>query len=99
MEDNLKHMDCRNYAPVDVAKGICHRTKELVLADAEHCEHFMATQKCKFCQHFVVSDQSLGICDAVHTRPMTYPDLISVTCENFIRIAAAITRPVPVGTR
>ena len=89
MEDNRKHMDCRNYAAVDVAKGICHRTKELVLADGEHCEHFMATQKCKFCQHFVATAQYLGICDAVPSKPMTYPDLIALTCENFARIAAA----------
>ena len=53
MNTVMKHMDCRNFAAVDVAKGICHRTKELVLADAEHCEHFVATQKCKFCDHFV----------------------------------------------
>lgn len=89
MENNLKHMDCRNYAPLDVAKGICHRTKEVVLADAEHCEDFKATQKCKFCKHFVGTGQHLGVCDAVPGRPMTYPELISVTCENFVRAAAA----------
>jgi len=80
----MKHMDCRNFAAVDVAKGICHRTKELVLADAEHCEHFIATQKCKFCDHFVAGDQYLGTCNAVPTRPMTYPDLITITCEMFV---------------
>jgi 4-hydroxyphenylacetate decarboxylase small subunit len=84
MNDNLKHMDCRNYAPVDVAKGICHRTKELVLADADHCESFMATHKCKFCAHFAATGQYLGTCGAVVSKPMTYPDLITVTCENFV---------------
>ncbi len=89
MQDNLKHMDCRNYAAVDVAKGICHRSKELVLADAAHCEHFAATQKCKFCDHFVASAQYLGTCGATPPRPMTYPDLITVTCPNFVTVKAA----------
>jgi 4-hydroxyphenylacetate decarboxylase small subunit len=85
---NLKHMDCRNYAAVDVAKGVCHRSKELVLADSDHCEHFVATQKCKFCEHFVAVSQYLGTCGAVVSKPMTYPDLITVTCENFARTKA-----------
>ncbi len=87
MNMNLKHFDCRNYAPVDVVKGICHRTKEMVLADGDYCESFVATQKCKFCDHFVATNHSLGTCDGVATRPMTYPELITVTCENFVRRA------------
>ncbi len=93
MQAKLKHMDCRNYAPVDVAKGICHRKKELVFADAEHCENFMATRKCKFCEHFVATNQYLGICAAVRTKPMAYPDLISVTCENFVPTAVQSPQP------
>jgi 4-hydroxyphenylacetate decarboxylase small subunit len=88
MNTVMQHMDCRNFAAVDVAKGICHRTKELVLADAEHCEHFVATQKCKFCDHFVAGDQYLGTCKAVSSKPMTYPDLITVTCKMFTGAAA-----------
>jgi 4-hydroxyphenylacetate decarboxylase small subunit len=88
MNTVMKHMDCRNFAALDVAKGICHRTKELVLADAEHCEHFVATQKCKFCDHFVAGDQYLGTCNAVSSKPMTYPDLITVTCEMFTAVAS-----------
>ena len=91
MEQNLKHMDCRNYAPVDVAHGICHRTKELLLADVDHCEHFVPTQKCRFCVHFVAGQQYLGTCRATTGKPVTYPDLITITCENFAR-AGAIDR-------
>lgn len=79
----MKHMDCRNFAAVDVAKGICHRTKELASADGDHCDHFVAIQKCKFCAHFTSSDQYLGTCNAVTGKPVTYPDLIAVTCEMF----------------
>lgn len=84
MNSNLSHMDCRNYAPLDVAKGICHRTRQLVLADADQCEYFTPTQKCKFCDHFVGTSEYRGTCGAVISKPMTYPDLITVTCENFV---------------
>ena len=87
MNEGLKHMDCRNFAPVDVAKGICHRTKELVPADGEHCEHCVRIAKCKFCSHFVATEEYLGNCTAVASKPMTYPDLVAVTCENFEAVA------------
>jgi 4-hydroxyphenylacetate decarboxylase small subunit len=87
MDDGMKHMDCRNYVAVDVAKGICHRTKELLPADADGCEHGAPVQKCKFCDYFVAGGQYLGTCAAVPARPMTYPDLVTVTCENFARRA------------
>ncbi len=83
MNGVMKHMDCRNYVALDVAKGICHRTKELVLADANHCEHCVPIQKCKFCVHFAPGNQYLGNCTAVPSQPMTYPDLITVTCDKF----------------
>lgn len=84
MPENLKHMDCRNYAPLDVVKGICHRCKELVRADDDHCEFFVAIQKCKLCNHFIAGDRYLGICVGAPSRPMTYPDLIAVTCQSFV---------------
>jgi len=84
-----KHMDCRNFAAVDVAKGICHRTKELIPADGNSCEHYVQTLKCKFCAHFTPGEQYLGTCNAVSTRPMTYPELITVTCEMFVAADAA----------
>jgi 4-hydroxyphenylacetate decarboxylase small subunit len=90
MSGFIRHMDCRNFAAVDVAKGICHRTKDLVPADAFHCEHFVPLQKCRFCIHFAAGDQYVGICTAVSTKPMTYPDLITVTCEMFV--AANVAR-------
>ncbi len=84
MTNGCRHYDCRNYAPVDVAKGICHRTKELVLADGDHCEYFIPTQKCKFCSHYIAgTEQFIGVCAVGPTRSMTYPDLITVTCEQF----------------
>ncbi len=90
MSTLLRHMDCRNFAAVDVAKGICHRTKEMVLADGDHCEHFTAVPKCKFCDHFTAGEQQLGTCNASPRKPMAYPDLIAVTCEMFTATGAKL---------
>jgi 4-hydroxyphenylacetate decarboxylase small subunit len=78
------HCDCRNYAPVDVVKGICHRTKDLVASDEDQCQHFVALRKCKNCAHYTAStEEFMGICNAEPTKPWTYPDLIAVTCEMY----------------
>jgi 4-hydroxyphenylacetate decarboxylase small subunit len=84
MKGTPKNQDCRNYAPLDVAKGICHFHKQVVLADGEACEMFDELPKCKCCQKYVNGvDKYLGVCTASSTRPMTYPDLTAVTCEWF----------------
>ncbi|MBU0494396.1 MAG: 4-hydroxyphenylacetate decarboxylase small subunit [Chloroflexi bacterium] len=79
-----KHLDCRNFAPVDVAKGICHIRKEIILADGKSCEFFEKLPKCKHCAHYTRGEKEyLGVCEAEKARPITYPDLASVTCESF----------------
>jgi 4-hydroxyphenylacetate decarboxylase small subunit len=84
MEQTCKNLDCQNYAPVDVAKGICHVRKQIVLADGEACEKFEKLPKCKHCAKYTPGEEEyLGTCAASPTRPMTYPDLIGVTCEWF----------------
>jgi 4-hydroxyphenylacetate decarboxylase small subunit len=78
------HLDCRNYAPVDVLKGVCHRTKDLILGDGPACEHFERMPKCKCCARFEAGPEPhLGICLATPARPLAYPDLVAVTCEWF----------------
>jgi len=84
MEPRLKHLDCRNFAPIDVVKGLCHARKEPVLADGACCELFDKLPKCKHCASYRPGLQPyLGMCVASPSRPMTYPDLIGVTCEWF----------------
>ena len=84
MEQGFRHLDCRNFAPVDVAKGVCHERKQMVLADDEACEMFEKLPKCKHCRSYVAGEEEhLGICQASPDRPMTYPDLVGVTCEWF----------------
>jgi 4-hydroxyphenylacetate decarboxylase small subunit len=84
MVQTYKNLDCRNYAPLDVAKGICHRRKVLILADDEACELFEMLPKCKQCANYAPDEvEYLGACAASPSRPMTYPDLTGVTCEWF----------------
>jgi len=93
MASGFRHCDCRNYAAVDVAKGICHRTKQTVLADDVSCDAFERLPKCRHCEHFAPgADEHVGTCMAARERPMTYPDLITVTCEQF-----AWKTPAPVS--
>jgi len=83
-----RHSHCRNYAPVDVVKGICHRTKETILADDPACPSFDRLPRCAECRQFSFGQspgktEYVGTCGATPDRPMTYPDLTAVTCEWF----------------
>ena len=79
-----RHCDCRNYAPIDVVKGICHRTKDLIHGDDPHCEHYVALAKCRNCLQYSASEEEfLGVCNAEAEKPWTYPDLIAITCSMY----------------
>ena len=84
MTTNARHMDCRNYAPIDVIKGICHRTKATILGDDGACPALDRLPRCRACQSYASGEaEYLGTCGAASDRPMTYPDLVAVTCEWF----------------
>ena len=85
METQPKHIDCRNLAPLDVVKGICHRTKQVVLADDGGCEFFSPLPRCRICEKYSPgSDAALGACMAVAYQPFTYAELSAVTCQDFV---------------
>lgn len=80
----MKHPDCRNYAPVDVVKGVCHLSKQIVSADDEGCDKLDRMPRCKFCDKYAQSNEEhLGNCEAVSSKPMTYPELSGANCESF----------------
>jgi len=81
----IRHLDCRNYAPVDVVRGICHRTKDPVMADEVTCGEWEMLPKCKFCDHFAAgADPNLGACRAEAGREfMAYPEMAAVQCRWF----------------
>ena len=79
-----RHLDCRNYAAFDVVKGICHRTKEMVMGDLAGCSFRSPMPACKHCAKFVPDREPFqGICRGGPAPSMTYPDLCAVTCEWF----------------
>ncbi|MGE5553649.1 MAG: 4-hydroxyphenylacetate decarboxylase small subunit [Betaproteobacteria bacterium] len=75
-----KHSDCRNFVTVDVAKGLCRRTGQLIPVDTETCGGFTPVAKCRNCAHYGPADEKLGTCEAERSRPWTYPELVAVTC-------------------
>ncbi len=79
-----RHMHCRNCAPIDAVKGICHMTKGIVHADDDACPSFVRLPRCAECKLYAAgADDYVGVCSATSNRPMTYPDLVAVTCEWF----------------
>lgn len=82
---DLKHNDCRNFIPVDVAKGICRLTEQLILIDSPVCKNFSVLPKCKNCCHFSPSqtEEFIGVCGAESNKPWTYSELIAVTCHMY----------------
>lgn len=81
----MKHKDCRNFVPVDVAKGFCNVHKQMVLIDSDVCETFKVLPKCENCAKFepYSSEDTLGTCLAEKAKPWTFADLITVTCEMY----------------
>ena len=87
----LQHNDCLNYCHVDAAKGICRRTQEMVLSDAESCAEYVQLPKCKFCQQYTPGEQAgLGVCTAEDGHPWAAPEMIAVTCEMFQSAVAVV---------
>jgi hypothetical protein len=84
----LTHFDCRNGAPLDVVKVVCHRSKRVELGDTDCCEAFQRLPKCRSCAHFRPdAGTDLGTCGAVPGTPMTFPDLSAVTCTWYVASA------------
>lgn len=82
-EKVLLHNDCRNFCSMDVAKGICRRSQEMVLIDSQACPCFVQLAKCKVCANYSATDENTGVCKAEKDEPWAYPEMIAVTCEMF----------------
>ena len=84
MSESPTHLHCRNYAPIDVVKGVCHVTKMEVNADDEACPSFDRLPRCMECKLYSATEEKyVGVCGATSDKPMTYPNLAAVTCEWF----------------
>lgn len=79
----LKHNDCRNFATVDVSKGICRRTGQLVALDTNTCSCLDLLPKCANCANFTATGDGMGECAAESHRPWAYGEMVAVTCEMY----------------
>ncbi len=80
--ENMKHSDCNNFCPIDVAKGICRLSNEMIFIDTEVCRNFDEASKCRNCSNFKNSNKdNIGICVGFKNEAWTFADLSAVTCE------------------
>ena len=88
MHINLAHRDCRNFAPIDVVKGLCHHSKAMVAADEPACAQCLLLPKCHHCSHYAADEKSSGLggCRASDpSRPfMAYADMAAIHCEDYL---------------
>lgn len=83
--EKLLFRDTRNYAPIDVRKGIDYLTGEIVAADVEAPKGYEVMPKCKNCANFKEDGEQMGICEASMGNPkfFAYPDMVAVTCDMY----------------
>lgn len=83
--EKLAYKDTRNYAPIDVTKGVDLVTRQIVMADAAAPDDAQIMPKCKFCKHFKETDAFMGTCGAAKNEHgfFAYPDMVAVTCEMY----------------
>lgn len=84
---NMKHNDCLNFSPIDVAKGICRVTNTIIFIDSEPCTNFKELPKCKNCVNFINANKdNIGTCTGLNKEAWAYGDLNAVTCEGYKKI-------------
>lgn len=84
VNENMRHNDCSNFCFIDVAKGICRLTNEMVFIDTPVCANFKETCKCKNCANFKNPNKdNLGSCTGLKKEAWTYGDLNAITCEGY----------------
>ncbi|HWR44851.1 4-hydroxyphenylacetate decarboxylase small subunit [Sporomusa sp.] len=86
MAELLKqHNDCDNFAAVDVTKGICRLTNELVLIDSQICVKFDAIPKCSGCSFFQHPDkEGIGTCTGLQKEYWTAANYNAALCEGYV---------------
>lgn len=80
-----KHDDCANFIPVDVSKGMCAWTNELIATDSDCCPKFSPLQKCKNCKNYTdATEDGLGNCVGLEDKSFwAYGEMPAVNCEGW----------------
>lgn len=82
--ENMKHNDCSNFCPIDVAKGICRLTNETIFIDSKVCNSYTEMHKCKNCSKFInPNSDGLGTCVGFKKEAWTPGELKAVLCEMY----------------
>lgn len=79
-----KHNECENFAPVDVVKGICRLSNNIVPINSEVCAKFEAIPKCKDCTFFKNPDKDgIGLCTGLTKEYWTAGNYNAGLCEGY----------------
>lgn len=82
--ENMKHNDCVNFCPIDVAKGICRLTNSMIFIDTNTCENFKEACKCRNCENFKnPNNDNIGTCVGLKKESWTFGELNALTCEGY----------------
>ncbi|WP_148305563.1 4-hydroxyphenylacetate decarboxylase small subunit [Candidatus Arsenophonus nilaparvatae] len=46
------HTHCHNFCPIDVAKGLCRLSGNLIMIDTPVCENYNEKPRCEHCRHY-----------------------------------------------
>ncbi|MFA8449378.1 MAG: 4-hydroxyphenylacetate decarboxylase small subunit [Bacteroidales bacterium] len=80
----FKHSDCKFFANIDIAKGICRKSGQIVEIDNTVCKSFLRKEKCKFCQYFKEENtEGIGVCCGLSHDDWVYGELNAKTCSSF----------------
>jgi 4-hydroxyphenylacetate decarboxylase small subunit len=82
----ITHADCDNFVPLDVAKGICRLSDEVVLIDSEVCGNFEQIPKCRDCKFFRIDEAELGTCTGREKQYWADGNYRAQLCREFKRI-------------
>jgi 4-hydroxyphenylacetate decarboxylase small subunit len=81
----ITHADCDNFVSLDVAKGICRLTDEVVLIDSKVCSKLDQISKCRDCQLYSDDDGELGVCTGREKQYWVDGNYRAGLCKEFKR--------------
>ena len=83
----MKHNDCKYFLNLDVQKGMCARTKQIVFLDgegSEACPAFEKAKLCKFCKNYTNPDEyGIATCTGFEVEDWCYGECGAAACEHF----------------
>ncbi|MBE6015317.1 MAG: 4-hydroxyphenylacetate decarboxylase small subunit [Lachnospiraceae bacterium] len=80
----INHSDCENFVALDVDKGLCRLSGQLIKADGNVCENFEQIPKCRSCKFFKdCNEEGLGVCVGLNKEYWTHGNYRAGQCEAY----------------